>query len=48
MDNIFHWVVALQMLLCGRCHFFVFKCLNIFLLYLVTGRLFVCHYKRLK
>lgn len=39
MDNVFRWVVAFQMLLCGQCHVFVFKCLNIFLMCLVTGRL---------
>lgn len=39
MDNVFRWVVAFQMLLCGQCHFFVFKCLNIFLMCPATGRL---------
>lgn len=36
---IFSWVLAFHMLLSGQCHLFVFKCLNPFLMYLMTGRL---------
>lgn len=43
MDNVFRWVF--QMLLCGRCHFFVF---NMSERFPKTGEPSVCQNKRLK
>lgn len=50
MGNVFCWVVAVQMLLCGHCHFFVFKCLSVSGFFDVSSdwQTFVCQNKRLK